>query len=62
MTNFEKWKANLDLNDLIEGRDVVLRCSKCPAKKDHVCMGGKHGWALPCKDKFQTWANKEAEE
>ena len=64
MTNFEKWKQNLKLEDLIidNGEDVdedefrflvALDCKKCPAKETCNCWNG-------CGDNFMEWAKSEA--
>ena len=66
MTNFEKWKQNLKIEDLIidNGEDVdddefrflgAIDCKKCPAKETCTVDYWKG-----CGDNFIEWAKSEA--
>lgn len=66
MTNFEKWKQNLKIENLIidNGEDVdedefrflgAIDCKKCPAKE--TCMVD---YWKGCGDNFMEWAKSEA--
>lgn len=52
MTNFEKWKQELSVENAAEG----LRCEKCPANEHCFDLYDKS-----CVDSFKEWADKPSE-
>jgi len=56
MTNFEKWREGLTVEDLADIIDSSPGCPRrCPAKEP--CAG-----SVPCKRHFLDWANQEVGE
>jgi len=56
MTNFEKWKMEITVND-IENLIVLLNCARCPAC-GHV---NSNETFFECRKCFERWANTDAE-
>lgn len=57
MTNFEKWRQSLEMQEVMKKLAASsLVCDFCPAR--HECAGT----GTKCKDYFVVWANKEVEE
>ena len=57
MTNFEKWKQSLEMQEVMKKLAASsLVCDFCPVRYECAGAGTK------CKDYFVVWANKEVEE
>jgi len=59
MTNFEKWKSELTIEDLINNNaydTIALSCKNCPAYDN--CTAG-YG---VCINNFYQWAEQEVDE
>lgn len=55
MTNFEKWKQELSVEDAVEAFVESLTCEFCPANQDCRPPFNK------CVDAFKGWAENESE-
>ena len=56
MTNFEKWKEKLSLDDFVE---IIGKtgCSYCPIK---ICHDEKYRY-MPCREITKEWAKSEVQ-
>ena len=61
MTNFEKWKQTLKVENFINGEDAVFECDGglCPARDFYDVLEAK---MENCKKSFIMWAEAESEE
>lgn len=64
MTNFDKWKQELDLDDVSEMfRADGWGCQVCPAGEAGYCRNPrKNHLQLDCEKFFRQWAESEIEE
>jgi hypothetical protein len=62
MTNFEKWKDGLTLDEMAELLSNF--CGKCPFDNVEECpaAAAENYWGKICKDAVREWGEQEAQD